>query len=331
MRDVGTERAHRRLKAREVIFLPRIPATDGVPRIFRSRRHRRPHLPHPLASLHREETPLVGSLDLALTIVFRSVHVGVSDDAMAHFRVAWRCRRVRTTSWRHVKTVRCSEGRFEGGGGSENPLPPFESEVGTPGTHRKSTWQDTTTSSDGVEADEEGADGWSRLEDQVRKDALTAPGTHYHFMGLEHDADNATIRSRYRQLSKLYHPDTAKSKDEDANQMFLKLQEAYSVLSSPQSRNIYDWKIYLDAVQTGAGYKRRLYHAARTYRADRTTSQNKYTNEDTLKRRERDPDKLVPLTEQAFAALLFDAFAIVVSLLTIGFVLLRESMGSLQQ
>lgn len=220
---------------------------------------------------------------------------------------------------------------FEGGGGSENPLPPFESDVGTPGTHRRSTWQDTTTSSNAEEAEDQGADGWSRLEDQVRKKALTAPGTHYHFMGLEHDADNATIRSRYRQLSKLYHPDTAKSNDEDANQMFLKLQEAYSVLSSPQSRNIYDWKIYLDAVQTGSGYKRRLYHAARTYRADRNADQMTYTNENAPKRREKDPDELVPLDEQAFAALLFDAFAIVVSLFTIGFVLLRESMGSFQQ
>lgn len=249
--------------------------------------------------------------------------------AMARLHATWRGNHVAMGRWRRGKPPRSFDGGFSGERGSENSLPPFESDVGTPGSNRRKSWKHSTSTSESAKSDEEGADGWSRLEEQVRKSALTAPGTHYHFMGLDHDADNATIRSRYRQLSKLYHPDTAKSNDEDANQMFLRLQEAYSVLSSPQSRNIYDWKVYLDAVQGGADYTDRLYNIARAYRAHGSPSSRAYTNDETPRRQERDPEELVPFAGPAFAALLFDAFAVVVSLLTIAIVLLRERMGSM--
>lgn len=52
----------------------------------------------------------------------------------------------------------------------------------------------------------------------------------------------AQISKIYRQLALEYHPDKNPSKE--AQEMFLKVQHAHSVLSDPESRDLYDY--YLD-------------------------------------------------------------------------------------
>lgn len=67
--------------------------------------------------------------------------------------------------------------------------------------------------------------------------------THYVFMGVPPSASVQEIRRAYRELSKLYHPDTTDLPTAIATQKFCQLNEAYATLSSPKRRLIYDQKI----------------------------------------------------------------------------------------
>jgi hypothetical protein len=51
------------------------------------------------------------------------------------------------------------------------------------------------------------------------------------------------IRQAYRDLSKLYHPDTTNLSAAIATAKFQQLNEAYATLSSPERRSVYDQKI----------------------------------------------------------------------------------------
>ena len=64
--------------------------------------------------------------------------------------------------------------------------------------------------------------------------------THYQRMGLHPSAGPVEIRRRYRELSKLYHPDTTTLPPKDAIAQFQALNQAYSVLSNPERRAQYD-------------------------------------------------------------------------------------------
>ncbi len=64
--------------------------------------------------------------------------------------------------------------------------------------------------------------------------------TYYQRLGLSPGASPEDIRRAYRQLSKRYHPDTSPLAPEVAIRRFQELQEAYSVLSNPLQRAIYD-------------------------------------------------------------------------------------------
>lgn len=57
-------------------------------------------------------------------------------------------------------------------------------------------------------------------------------------MGLNRNASEKDIKSAYRKLSKIYHPDI--SEKPDAKEMFPKITEAYDVLKNPKLREIYD-------------------------------------------------------------------------------------------
>ena len=48
---------------------------------------------------------------------------------------------------------------------------------------------------------------------------------------MEKQADTAVIRASYRELVLKYHPD--KNRTEEAKQMFLKVNEAYTILKDP--------------------------------------------------------------------------------------------------
>ncbi len=71
-----------------------------------------------------------------------------------------------------------------------------------------------------------------------------APATdsYYDLLGLRSNASVQDIRRAYRDLSKLYHPDTTELESAIAIPKFQALNEAYATLSSPEKRLTYDYK-----------------------------------------------------------------------------------------
>ncbi len=65
----------------------------------------------------------------------------------------------------------------------------------------------------------------------------------YQFDSNHPSASVIEIRRAYRELSKLYHPDTTELPSGMATTKFQRLNEAYGVLSNPQTRSVYDLKI----------------------------------------------------------------------------------------
>lgn len=68
---------------------------------------------------------------------------------------------------------------------------------------------------------------------------------YYTIMGVERGASQDEIKRAYRKLARKYHPDV--SKEEDAEQRFKEIGEAYEVLKDPEKRTAYD--------QLGANWK----------------------------------------------------------------------------
>ncbi|MEO1621452.1 MAG: J domain-containing protein [Cyanobacteria bacterium J06632_3] len=68
-------------------------------------------------------------------------------------------------------------------------------------------------------------------------------GTYYDLLGIRTTASVQEIRRAYRDLSKLYHPDTTELESAIATPKFQALNEAYATLSSPEKRLAYDYKI----------------------------------------------------------------------------------------
>lgn len=67
--------------------------------------------------------------------------------------------------------------------------------------------------------------------------------THYEVLGVHSEATFGEIKSSYRALVKIYHPDINPS-PEAADKIVL-LTEAYDVLSDPGKRSSYDWQLSL--------------------------------------------------------------------------------------
>jgi molecular chaperone DnaJ len=62
---------------------------------------------------------------------------------------------------------------------------------------------------------------------------------YYEVLGVERNADDATIKKAYRQLAKKYHPDMNPG-DAEAEKKFKEASEAYAVLSDADKRRQYD-------------------------------------------------------------------------------------------
>ena len=67
--------------------------------------------------------------------------------------------------------------------------------------------------------------------------------SYYDLLKLHPSASVQQIRRAYRDLSKLYHPDTTELSAAVATAQFQRLNEAYATLSSPERRLTYDLKI----------------------------------------------------------------------------------------
>jgi curved DNA-binding protein CbpA len=78
------------------------------------------------------------------------------------------------------------------------------------------------------------------IEDQT---AQPYTPTYYDLLSLHPSASVQQIRQAYRDLSKLYHPDTTSLAAALATAKFQQVNEAYATLSNPERRLAYDLKI----------------------------------------------------------------------------------------
>lgn len=62
---------------------------------------------------------------------------------------------------------------------------------------------------------------------------------YYSILGIPRDADEQTIKSAFRKMARVYHPDVNANKAE-ATEKFKEINEAYTVLSDPDKRARYD-------------------------------------------------------------------------------------------
>ena len=62
---------------------------------------------------------------------------------------------------------------------------------------------------------------------------------YYKILGIDKNADENAIKKAYRKLAKKYHPDT-NAGNAQAAEKFKQITEAYSVLSDPEKKKMYD-------------------------------------------------------------------------------------------
>ena len=75
------------------------------------------------------------------------------------------------------------------------------------------------------------------------------PKTYYAILGVTPWANEIDIRRAYRDLSKLYHPDTTQLPKDDAVENFRQVNEAYATLSNADRRSDYDRRIQFSRFQ----------------------------------------------------------------------------------
>lgn len=79
--------------------------------------------------------------------------------------------------------------------------------------------------------------GYSRVRERVM--VLAAKKDYYEVLGVDRNADQAAIKKAYRKLAKKYHPDTNDGNGQ-AEQRFKEITEAYTTLSDPEKKKLYD-------------------------------------------------------------------------------------------
>jgi len=102
--------------------------------------------------------------------------------------------------------------------------------------------------------------------------AQQPPQSFYDLLGLRSNASGQDIRRAYRDLSKLYHPDTTELESAIATTKFQSLNEAYATLSSPEKRMAYDYKVGFSRISV----MRPLSQSQSSADADKAYSSNAY-------------------------------------------------------
>ena len=75
---------------------------------------------------------------------------------------------------------------------------------------------------------------------------------YYKILGVRRNADDKALKKAYRALALKWHPDKNPDNQEEAQQKFTEISEAYEVLSDPEQRRIYD-QVGADGLKNGGG------------------------------------------------------------------------------
>ena len=75
---------------------------------------------------------------------------------------------------------------------------------------------------------------------------------YYEVLGVDKNADDATIKKAYRQLAKKYHPDMNPG-DKEAEKKFKEASEAYAVLSDAETREDSTISLVMQHLKQGGG------------------------------------------------------------------------------
>ena len=79
----------------------------------------------------------------------------------------------------------------------------------------------------------------------IVQDAPLSHNTLYSVLGIKRDIEQEEIKTAYRRLVKQWHPDICK--EQNAAETFMRIQDAYTLLSNPQKRARYDAGLLLEA------------------------------------------------------------------------------------
>ena len=96
------------------------------------------------------------------------------------------------------------------------------------------------------------AEAHKGLRRKARVINMAAKRDYYDVLGIKRDADEAAIKKAYRKLAKKYHPDS-NGGEPSAEQKFKEVTEAYTILSDPEKRKLYDQFGHSAFDGTGAG------------------------------------------------------------------------------
>ncbi|XP_051124362.1 chaperone protein dnaJ 11, chloroplastic-like [Andrographis paniculata] len=103
---------------------------------------------------------------------------------------------------------------------------------------------------------------------------LSQAASLYEVLGIRTCATLPEIKSAYRKLARVVHPDIASSRGEDGESSgneFMRVHAAYSTLSDPEKRAMYDSSLFRrrrTAVSLGSGYSGAASPRRRTWETD---------------------------------------------------------------
>lgn len=106
--------------------------------------------------------------------------------------------------------------------------------------------------------------------------------THYEILGIKSDCSDKEIRDAFVKKSKLNHPDLQKNEASKSSKEFIKVMEAYKVLSKSHSRANYD--MHLQGIDRMNYVSQDMYHEPWKAETMRKTSSTSYYGVKGLKR-----------------------------------------------